>query len=283
MQCARTQTYAPVTIDMHVKRIDQSIRLIRAYNQWKPLLLAYSGGKDSDTIRYLCKMAHVPITMVHNSTTIDYPGTLSYVLNAGATIQRPTLSFFQLVRKKGLPSMFRRFCCHKLKEMYIGSPLLLGIRSDESVKRNKRYTEPSACRIFTTTKHCEQVLPLLMWTNDDICRFVKDNDLIYHPHYYVDGVFDVTRRVGCIGCPLQGDRGVADYLVYPKMLRQLIRAYAEYVKNHKAINGVYEDVTWQLFYSNHHDRQYQQTYNGLFQAPSAQEFLENYFHVDLSL
>ena len=38
------------------------------------------------------------------------------------------------------------------------------------------------------------------------------------------GEFDVTQRLGCIGCPLQSDNGVADFLQYPKMLRQLIRA-----------------------------------------------------------
>ena len=282
MQRTRRCAHVPTPVCTTDRRIDQSIKLIKAYNRWKPLTLAYSGGKDSDCVRQLCKLAQVPVTLVHNCTTIDYPYTLKHCAEAGAIIQRPKTTFYQLVEKKGLPSMFRRFCCDKLKEMYIADTLLLGVRKDESVKRDKRYTEPTACRIFSKTKHCEQVLPLVMWTNNDLQNFVEQESLQLHPHYYVNGRLDITRRVGCIGCPLQGDRGRADYLEFPRFLRLLVKAYAKYVSTHKAVNGVYEDVVWQLFYSNHKEKQYQQTFHGIMQAPDPKEFLEDYFHVDLT-
>lgn len=274
-------SYMPVPINDTTKRIDQSLRLIRSYSKWKPLTLAYSGGKDSECVRYLCKLAKVPVTIVHNCTTIDYPGTLNQCQKVGAIIQRPKLSFYQLVAKKGLPSMFRRFCCQYLKEMYIADTLLLGVRKDESVKRNQRYNEPSSCRAFSKQKHCEQVYPIIMWNTYNLSEFIQDNDIILHPHYYVDGKLDITRRVGCIGCPLLGDRGRSDYLAFPQFLRLLAKAYRKYVDSHKAIHSVYDDIVWQLFYSNHHDKQYEQTYHGLFDAPDPREFLENYFGVSL--
>lgn len=281
-ECTRTQVHAPTPICDTTRRIDQSIRLIKSYAKWKPLTLAYSGGKDSDCIRHLCKLAGVPITLVHNCTTIDYPYTLSYCQSHGAFIQRPRFTFYQLVEKRGLPCQFRRFCCEELKEMYIADTLLLGIRKDESVRRNNRYQEPSSCRIFSKTKHCEQVLPIVMWTNKDIYHFVTDNNMKLHPHYYVNGKLDISKRVGCIGCPLQGDRGREDYLNYPKHLRLLAKAYSQYVERHKAVESIYHDIVWQVFYSNHRDQQYTQTYYGLFDAPDPKQFLEDYFKVSLS-
>lgn len=240
--------YAPTPVSDLSRKVEQSLRLIKAYNKWRPLTLAYSGGKDSDCVLHLCKLAHVQPTIVHNSTTIDPPGTLSYVQQHGAVISRPQMTFYQLVEKKGLPSMFRRFCCAYLKERYIASPLLLGIRSSESVKRAARYTEPTACRIYSKKVSSETVLPIVHWTNQDIVEFSEQENLRFHPFYYVDGRFDVNRRVGCIGCPLQGDRGRGDYLLYPKFLRRLIESYAKYVETHKAVTSVYDDVVWQLFY-----------------------------------
>lgn len=273
--------YASTPIDVHTKKIDQSIRLIQAYNKWRPLTLAYSGGKDSDVVLHLCKLAKVPVSIVHNSTTIDYPGVLSRAINIGATIQRPRYTFFQLVERKGLPSMFRRFCCSELKEKYIGSPLLLGVRSSESVKRSLRYVEPSSCRIYTKKSKCEQVLPIIHWNDDDIIYFHDSEHLKFHEHYYRNGLLDIKRRVGCIGCPLQGDRGRADYLEYPKFFRRLCLSYKRYVESHKSVEGTYQDIVWNLFYSNHKQKQYEETYHGLFEAPDPKLFLESFFNIEL--
>ena len=270
-------------MDRLEKKINQAIRLIQAYNRWKPLTLAYSGGKDSDTILQICKLAHVPVTIVHNCTTIDPPGTLAHCLDHGAIISRPSATFFQLVQKKGLPSMFRRFCCSELKERFIGTPLILGIRSCESIKRQKRYIEPTACRIYSSKCSSEQVLPIVTWTNEDVKLFHDMENLHFHPLYYDHGQLNINRRLGCIGCPLQSDRGVSDYIKYPQFLKLLAISYSQYVKNHKAVESVYHDIVWQLFYSNHGDKKYQQTYHGLFDAPDPRLFLQNYFKIELPL
>lgn len=264
------------------KKIDKSIRLLRAYGCRHELTIAYSGGKDSDVLLHLAKMAGVQFTVVHNVTTIDPPGTISHCVKAGAIINRPKMTFFDLIAKKGLPSMFRRFCCSYLKEQYVGKYVALGIRRCESVKRAARYDEPTACRVYPGGKESEQVFPILEWTDEDVAQFVSDEHLQCHPLYYVDGHFDVTQRLGCLGCPLQSDRGRGDFLKYPKLLRQYVKAYQRYVSTHKAVNGVYEDIVFQLFYSNHGERKFEQTFHGLFAPPNAKEMLQDYFHIDLT-
>lgn len=44
-----------------------------------PYYLAYSGGKDSDVILALAKMAGVKFEAVHNLTTVDAPETIYHV------------------------------------------------------------------------------------------------------------------------------------------------------------------------------------------------------------
>lgn len=260
-------------------KIERAIRLIRAVNRVSSVIIAYSGGKDSDILRFLCKMANVPYTLIYNSTTIDPPFTISRNISLGAKIVRPRYSFFDLIRRHGLPNIQRRFCCSKLKEGYISPRLLLGVRASESNKRKARYVEPTGCRIYSKEKHCDQIFPIFDWSLEDVRTFLIQNDIKLHPIYYNNGVLDVTKRLGCIGCPLQGDRGRADFLQYPKMLRQWCRAYADYVSYHKAINGVYEDMVYHIFYSNHGEQKYEQNFNGLFTPPNAKELLEDFFHV----
>lgn len=264
------------------KKIDRAIRLIKAYSKHCNPILAYSGGKDSDVVNCLFKLANVKVDLVYNSTTIDYPGVISHCIENGAYIRRPKYTFLQLIEKKGLPSMRRRFCCERLKEQFIPGTVFFGIRSNESVKRQKRYTEPTACRIYTKKKRQEQVFPILNWGIEDEQYLIENEGIKLHESYIDDnGRYDLSRRVGCIGCPLQGDRGKKDFLKYPKFLPLWIKAYTEYVRTHKAVESVYHDIVWHLFYSNHGNEKYIQTYHGLFEPPDPKEFLSEYFKIQL--
>ena len=178
--------------------------------------------------------------------------------------------------------MWRRFCCQSLKERYIPGTVLFGIRSMESNKRKARYKEPTACRVYTKKKVQQQVYPIVNWTEEDERFFIEDNNIRLHNRYYDEhGCLDLSKRVGCIACPLQGDRGKADFKEYPRFLRLWAQAYNQYVSEHKAVEGVYHDLVWHLFYSNHGDEKYKQTYHGLFEPPDPKQFLEDYFQIDL--
>lgn len=110
----------------------------------------------------------------------------------------------------------------------------MGVRAAESIKRNKIYKEPTSCRIVKS-KHIEQVLPILSWTNQDIYEFIEDRKLKCAPIYYDDfGNFDVNRRLGCMCCPLQSyKKRLAEFRRYPKIALRYIESCKIYLQNHK--------------------------------------------------
>lgn len=77
---ARPQACTCAQIDEQrmTRKIDQAIRLLRSYARTANYDLAYSGGKDSDVILRLAKLAHIDCEIVHNCTTIDPPGTIRH-------------------------------------------------------------------------------------------------------------------------------------------------------------------------------------------------------------
>lgn len=263
-------------------KIQKAIRFLNSLSSDKHWEIAYSGGKDSDVLLWLCKQSNIKYEVVHKCTTIDPPGTLKHCLDNGATILRPKFTFLQLVEKKGLPTMFRRFCCEYLKEYYHAPYVLTGVRACESVKRSLRYTEPSVCRNYSKTKYAEIIMPLLNFTNEDIATIVTSENIQCHPLYYdADGQFHVERRLGCLGCPLLSDRGRADYKRYPILLRQVCKRFLSYLEGHPIPRNPYDYMLYQLFYSNHGEQRYQQNFHGLFPAPDPKQFMEEYFKIDL--
>ena len=121
------------------KKIEQSIRLLRSIPTDKgQITIAYSGGKDSDVILELAKMAGIPFKAVYHSTTIDPPGTIRHVEENGVEISRPKEPFFRLLQKHGYPSRFARYCCKLLKERYDSDIVVRGIRASERNERADR-------------------------------------------------------------------------------------------------------------------------------------------------
>jgi phosphoadenosine phosphosulfate reductase len=197
--------------------------------------LAYSGGKDSDVMLNLCREVGLDVTPVYHATTIDPPGTIKHCREVGAKIIKPAVTFFELIEKNGLPEDNRRFCCRKLKELppLEGmKKLLVGVRKSESKKREKIYREPTECRIYGRRK-IERIYPLLYWSDDDIKKYVESRNLKLHPDYYDElGNFDVTRRLGCIACPLSQKDMRKDFIRYPRFVREYIRRFKVYQQKH---------------------------------------------------
>ena len=110
------------------KKIKDSIRILKMGAQDKTVELSYSGGKDSDVILALAKMADISIRPIYKCTTIDPPGTIKHVRDNGVEVVKPKETFFQLIEKHGFPTMRARFCCDKLKEYKIMDDAIQGIR-----------------------------------------------------------------------------------------------------------------------------------------------------------
>jgi phosphoadenosine phosphosulfate reductase len=152
------------------KKVSQSVRLLQVCYKTagEPLEIAYSGGKDSDVILELAKMAGIKYRAIYKNTTIDPPGTIKHARENGVEVRRPVKSFFELMAEKGLPNRNYRFCCDVLKEYKILDNTVIGIRRCESTKRAKRYNEPTECRFFGSKKnHVNQIYPILDWSDED--------------------------------------------------------------------------------------------------------------------
>lgn len=151
-----------------------------------PIEVSYSGGKDSDVILTLTKMAGIPYRAIYKNTTIDPPGTVKHCKDNGVEVVMPKERLFDIVARKGFPTRRARFCCEILKEYKILDNAVQGIRRSESVKRAKNYAdnEPIICRNYSKIEHVNIYLPILDWSDKDVADFIKAHGIKCHPLYY---------------------------------------------------------------------------------------------------
>lgn len=206
------------------KKEQQAIKILRMYRGNTPVELSYSGGKDSDVILALANIANINYRAIYKNTTIDPPGTVKHCKENNVEIIKPKETFLDIIRKKGVPTRRARFCCEVLKEYKILDNAIQGIRKCESSARAKRYKEPVVCRMYNKKDHVNLFLPILDWQDRDVSDFVKAHGIRCHDLYYKNDRFDVRERLGCIGCPMASDNGLSDFIKYPKMVKQWIKA-----------------------------------------------------------
>lgn len=269
------------------KKIDRVIRLLQSVgNDGKVIEVSYSGGKDSDVILELAKMAGINYRAIYKNTTIDPPGTIKHVREMGVEIKRPEKSFFQIIEQKGFPTRRARFCCEKLKEYRILDTAIQGIRRDESSARAKRYKEPVICRLYGKGQHVNVVLPILDWTIKDEYQFIKERNIKLASLYYdKDGRLNLTKRLGCMGCPLRSDNGLADFKERPSLVRAWCRAGKKWMDihpnaaSHKKFGNVYRLFVQDVFFHSYLD--FQSATSGMFGDIDCKKFLEDYFKIRL--
>lgn len=184
---AQTSRQQIIRNEAYKKKVDRAVKLIRSSVGDDVVEVSYSGGKDSDVILELVKMAGVKYRAIYKNTTIDPPGTIAHVLSKGVEVMRPEISFFKFIEEKGFPTRRARFCCEKLKEYKVLDKAVQGIRRRESSARLKRYSveDPVICRIYGSKKnHVNVILPILDWADEDVALFVSERNIRCHPLYY---------------------------------------------------------------------------------------------------
>jgi len=275
------------------KKIERAIKLIKsaslnAKNHNCILEVAYSGGKDSDVILELAKMAGVEFRAIYKNTTIDPPKTIKHVREKGVEVLQPKKNFFNLIKENGLPSNIRRFCCRVLKEYKVLDYAIIGIRRVESRMRNERYKEPEQCKVYSKTQKVRQYYPILDWTDEDVAEFINARKIKCHPLYYDEnGNFHVERRLGCIGCPMLDKKRIEQFKEHPNFIKAYARSLKIYRETHKdnKITSYYKDEYEQLvrdiFYWRKSQKEWEALNNGLFQVPDGyyKKFLEEYFNI----
>lgn len=229
----------------------------------KPLVVTYSGGKDSEAILQLAKEAGIPFEILHSHTTADAPETVRFVRKRLADeegegrkceIQYPSykggrISMWTLIPIKLMPpTRMVRYCCEILKETGgADSFIATGVRWAESTKRLSRAIyernhvdkrkriflnndNELERRLFETCrlKGKRTVNPIIDWPDSLVWEYLMDRKCRTNPCYQMG-----LDRVGCVGCPLVGDKRNKEFAIWPSYKRLYLSAFARMIDERK--------------------------------------------------
>lgn len=144
MNSTAYQNRKPINFD---KKLQHSIELLQKSEKLalrysnKGFYLAFSGGKDSQSLYHVAVLSGVKFDAHYSLTTLDPPELVMFIRNKypNVAIDRPKLTFAQLcIKSKALPTRLMRFCCAVLKETKgAGTVTLTGVRREESPNPGK--------------------------------------------------------------------------------------------------------------------------------------------------
>lgn len=211
------------------RKIEYSVGLIRKAEKMALRLdpedgfyNTFSGGKDSQCLYHLVKLAGVKAKTHMNLTSVDPPEVIRFVKQHYPDVEliKPKMSIYDMAKKKHfLPTMRFRWCCAEFKETGgVGKVTLVGIRKEESARRAKRGEISTNIKGKRTEENFDQwseheekmvacvggkdkilVSPIIHWTERDVWEFLNKNG-IPHCELYDQGY----TRIGCICCPMSG-------------------------------------------------------------------------------
>jgi len=252
--------------DIAIETIQKAESLALKYQDYG-FHLAFSGGKDSQVIYELAKMAEVKFKAVMQVTTLDPPELMKFVRKnyPDVIMERPKINFYKLIIKKmGLPMMKMRYCCQYLKEQSGGGTVtIIGIRRAESNKRAKRNELEISGRKYSNTldqfniDNKDQILcvngkdkillsPIIKWTNADVWNFIRDRNIEYCELY--DKGY---HRIGCMFCPMANVKSKQrDRRNYPGVEKLIKKSIQELVDKNNYGNGLDVDDIFNWWISN---------------------------------
>ena len=242
-------------VDIAVKRLREAAEMSQALYD-KPLLVTYSGGKDSDTVLRLAQIAKIPFEVQHSHTTADAPETVYHVRDKFRELELAGIkceidyhtqpdgtrtTMWNLIPRKLIPpTRLVRYCCDELKEGGGKDRMITtGVRWDESTARKSRGAleiiskrrkksiflnndNDEDRRLFETcTMKGKRVSnPIIDWETNDVMDFLT-GEKVKLCSLYSEG----WKRVGCIGCPMAGKHRYAEFARYPTYKKAYIRAF----------------------------------------------------------
>ena len=275
VSCEEALKLAPLDLR---NKIQHSVELIRKaeklaliYDPENGFYNTFSGGKDSQALYYIVKMSGVKFQTHINFTSVDPADVVRFVKTQYPSVIRhkPQKSIYNIAITKGiLPTMTRRWCCQEYKEIGgAGKVKLIGVRSEESVKRSKRNEVEVSARKFSgnieefkewSNKQIEHkkkralknqdefsvkndnevrcingkdsilISPIFYWTQKDVWYFL--NNIIKAPHckLYDEG----QKRIGCIMCPMSSLKQIQkDIKKFPYVKKKWIDTIKEMRRN----------------------------------------------------
>ena len=88
--------------------------------------------------------------------------------------------------------------------------------------------------------HTTVVNPIIDWTTDEVWEFIREYNVPYCELY--DKGY---KRLGCIGCPMQGSKGmIRDFEQYPKYRSLYLKAFDKMLAENKR-KGLKYSTEWE--------------------------------------
>ncbi|MBO8433167.1 MAG: phosphoadenosine phosphosulfate reductase family protein [Bacteroidetes bacterium] len=239
------------------RKIEYSVDLIRKAERMALRLdpkngfyNTFSGGKDSQCLYHLVKLAGVKAKTHMSLTSVDPPEVIRFVKAQYPDVEliKPKMSIYDMAKKKHiLPTRKFRWCCAEYKEVSgVGKVTLIGVRKEESARRAKKEEVSVSSKgkrneqtFDQWSEHEEQMVacvggkdkilvsPIIYWTEKDVWEFLNANN-IPHCKLYDEGY----RRIGCICCPMSNYKSkLRDIERFPHVKRKWLETIQHLIDN----------------------------------------------------
>lgn len=250
-------------LNYSIQLLQNGVELAKLYDPVDGYWLGFSGGKDSQALYHVAKMAGVPFKAHMSLTSVDPPAVIRFVKTHYPDIDliKPKESIYNAaLRKQILPTALARWCCDLYKEHAgAGKVTLTGIRKAESTRRSKRNEVEVSRKKFSGTqeefvewqtekrmndskysletesqirciggKDSIIINPIIYWTESDVWEFLNDVAKVPHCELYDQG----HTRIGCIFCPMANKKNFhRDEREYPHQRHKWIETIKQLRRN----------------------------------------------------
>lgn len=206
-----------MNLNEKIEHARQTLKLAAEMSKYyydAPLIVCYSGGKDSDVLLDIAKKCLKPdeLEVINSHTTVDAPETVYHIRDVfkvceaqgiKTTIRLPRdkdgnlVSMWSLIVKNLTPpTRLNRYCCRVLKEASTPNRMqAFGVRESESKNREGRqefgtWADKKSEAEFRTTAHTFAMFQLDKLGRDDTyeCEMIKackeNNKTVVNPIYH---------------------------------------------------------------------------------------------------
>lgn len=166
-------------------KLTVAIKLLKSLEPEEGYYVAFSGGKDSQCVAELCKMAGVKHELAYALTTVDPPELVQFIKTNYPEAWKnqfsnywpdgtPITMWNLIPQRKMPPTRIARYCCDVLKEPGgAGRVTVTGVRWAESANRRSRQ---GTVVVQTTSKRLKGKIADLAPEADDLGSAIRLNN-----------------------------------------------------------------------------------------------------------
>lgn len=255
-----------------IERLKLGAEMSKAYYR-KPLVITYSGGKDSEILLELARRSGIEFELHHSHTTADAPVTVRHVrkvfhemelqgikcnidYHVNSEFKGGRITMWNLIPRKLMPpTRIVRYCCSVLKESGCKNRMIAtGVRKSESTNRGGRESfEYLGSTKKTAIGISDEVM--IMSDNGEKRRMIEkcemkaktvvnpiidwtDNEVVDYFRnecIFQNPYYDQTgsTRCGCIGCPVTGKTRWKEFAIFPRYKQAYIHAFNRMIEERK--------------------------------------------------